>query len=118
VPKNSPDEAIPNFEVYRQLVASVPTIELKGKTTPYTSINGHMFSFLSSKGKIGLHLSPDDRNAFISNHNAKLMVQFGRTMKDYVEIPEHMLSETEVLKQYLEKSYEYVSHLKPKPTKK
>jgi len=118
MPKNSPDETIPNLDLYKRLIASVPTIELKGKTTPYTSVNGHMFSFLSSEGKIGLHLSPDDRNAFISSYNAKLMVQFGRIMKDYVEVPEDMLSKTEILKEYLERSYEYVSQLKPKPTKK
>ena len=31
---------------YEALVATGPGVERKGKTMPYTSVNGHMFSFL------------------------------------------------------------------------
>ena len=37
-----------NLELYEKLVATNPQVERKGKTMPYTSLNGHMFSFLSN----------------------------------------------------------------------
>lgn len=40
--------------LYDQLINANPTIERKGKTMPYTSLNGHMFSFLSKEGTMGL----------------------------------------------------------------
>lgn len=39
-----------SLELYEKLVATNPGIERKGATVPYTSINGHMFSYLSKGG--------------------------------------------------------------------
>lgn len=33
--------------LYERLVATDPRVERKGVTMPYTSVNGHMFSFLT-----------------------------------------------------------------------
>jgi hypothetical protein len=38
------------LEYYEKLGATIPTLKRKGKTMPYTSFNGHMFSFLPKKG--------------------------------------------------------------------
>ncbi len=105
-------------KLYDQLIAANPTIERKGKTTPYTSINGHMFSFLSKEGEMGLRLSENDREDFIQNFKARLMEQHGRVMKEYVAVPDALLQDTDQLSEYLQKSLQYVSGLKPKPTKK
>jgi hypothetical protein len=70
--------------LYDQLVGGNPHIERKGKTTPYTSLNGHMFSFLSKEGAMGLRLSNDDREEFMSEFEAQLMEEHGRIMKEYV----------------------------------
>ncbi len=104
--------------LYTKLIETIPDIQRKGKTMPYTSINGHMFSFLSKEGKIGLRLSPEDRNAIMSKYHAPLMMQHDRVMKEYVEIPDNLLDQTSTLADYLQKSLDYVSTLKPKPTKK
>jgi len=111
---------IPNekLELYDSLIGNNSEIERKGKTTPYTSINGHMFSFLSKDGVMGLRLSKDDREEFIQKFKGKLMEQHGRMMKEYVEIPNDLLINTKRLTEYLEKSLNYVSKLKPKPSKK
>jgi TfoX/Sxy family transcriptional regulator of competence genes len=109
---------IEKLELYDNLIGDNPKIERKGKTTPYTSINGHMFSFLSKDGTMGLRLSKNDRDGFIQNFNSRLMEQHGRVMKEYVEIPNDLLQDTEQLSEYLQKSLQYVSGLKPKPTKK
>jgi len=34
------------LELYERVVATVPGVERKGATIPYTSLNGHMFSYL------------------------------------------------------------------------
>ncbi|MCE7992935.1 MAG: hypothetical protein HEP71_13180 [Roseivirga sp.] len=119
-PMAKPANSIPGeqLSLYDDLIGDNPQIERKGKTTPYTSINGHMFSFLSATGVMGLRLSKEDREEFIKNFDGKLMEQHGRLMKEYVEIPNDLLQRTADLKQYLQKSLEYVSALKPKPTKK
>ncbi|HWY45931.1 MAG TPA: hypothetical protein VNX70_01020 [Bryobacteraceae bacterium] len=39
------------LELYEKLVATNPKVERKGATVPYTSLNGHMFSYLSKEGK-------------------------------------------------------------------
>ena len=117
---SKPKTEIPTdkLELYNKLITRHPKIERKGKTTPYTSINGHMFSFLSKEGIMGLRLSEEDREGFIKEFNGKIMEQHGRTMKEYVEIPENLLENTEQISIYLEKSLEYTSSLKPKPSKK
>ncbi|WP_298902195.1 hypothetical protein [uncultured Psychroserpens sp.] len=103
---------------YDLLIESHPKIERKGKTMPYTSVNGHMFSFLSKDGTMGLRLSADDRADFIQTFNTKLMEQHGRIMKEYVSVPDTLLTDLETLSKYLDKSFSYTSGLKPKPTKK
>lgn len=105
-------------ELYNDLINQLSEIERKGKTMPYTSINGHMFSFLNKDGQIGLRLSKTDLAEFIELYKAEQMIQHGRVMKEYVSIPVNVLDNTEVLSSYFKKSLDYVSGLKPKPTKK
>lgn len=102
------------IELYDKLIATDPKIDRKGKTTPYTSMNGHMFTFLSKDGIMGLKLSPDDREEFIQKYNTNLIEQFGRVMNEFVEVPNELLNDTKSLSVYLQKSYNYVSTLKPK----
>lgn len=105
-------------DVYDILVRKFESIERKGKTMPYTSINGHMFSFMSKSGEMGLRLSKLDLNAFLEVHNAEHMLQHGRVMKEYVHVPQVVFKDLQLLEGYFQKSIDYVSGLKPKPTKK
>lgn len=113
-------EQIPTekLSAYNHLVEQFPDVDRKGKNNPYTSVNGHMFSFLDKEGSMGLRLSREDREAFIQEHNSRLQEQYGRVMKEYVVIPDDMLMDTETLAGYFQISYDYVSSLKPKPTKR
>ena len=45
------------------------------------------------------------------------MEAHGTVMKEYAAVPASLLEETEQLKPYLRRSYEYVQSLKPKETK-
>ncbi len=104
--------------LFDKLVATQPDIERKGKTMPYTSVNGHMFSILNKSGVLGLRLSPEDRTAFIEKYDTSLHKSYGAIMKEYVSVPDELLQHTEELAPYLELSYAYTKSLKPKPTTK
>jgi hypothetical protein len=104
------------LELYEKLVATNPNIERKGATVPYTSLNGHMFSYLSKDGKLALRLPAGEREAFLKKYKAKLCEAYGRVQKEYVEVPDSLLSSTRELKKFFDCSYEYVGSLKPKST--
>jgi hypothetical protein len=104
------------LELYEKLVATNPNVERKGATVPYTSLNGHMFSYLSKEGKLALRLPPEQREAFLKKYKSKLCEAYGIVQKEYVEVPDSLLASTRELKKYFDCSYDYVSSLKPKPT--
>ncbi|MEM7029594.1 MAG: hypothetical protein AAF629_08515 [Chloroflexota bacterium] len=104
--------------LYDQLVASHPDIVRKGKTSPYTSVNGHMFSYLSKTGTAAIRLPKTEREAFLEKYDTTLDEQYGAVMKEYVQVPDHLLQDIDALKPYLTLSFEYVKSLKPKPTKR
>lgn len=106
------------LDQYKIIVATIPEITLKGKTIPYTSLNGHMFSYLSKDGFIAIRLPKEEREKFISKYKTKNPVQYGAVMKEYVIIPEKMLSKTSEVEKYFKKSLQYIKTLKPKPTKR
>jgi hypothetical protein len=104
--------------LYNKAVSMLSNIEVKGKTTPYTSVNGHMFSFISKEGVMGLRLSEEDRELFIKKHKTGLMTQHGVILKEYAEVPFAVLKNSKLCAGYLQQSFDYVSSLKPKPTKR
>ncbi|HSY47525.1 MAG TPA: TfoX/Sxy family protein [Thermoanaerobaculia bacterium] len=116
--KPSSPEYAAKLVLYEKLVATNPDVERKGDTMPYTSVNGHMFSLLTKEGTLILRLAPDDQSAFLERYESKVPVQYGTVMKEYVEVPDSLLSKTRELKKYFDRSYAYVSSLKPKPTTK
>jgi hypothetical protein len=101
---------------YEALVATIPGLERKGATMPYTSRNGHMFSFITKEGALALRLPKDAREAFMATHGTGPVVQHGAVMKDYVEVPAALLARTAALAPYFLASYEHVGALEPKPT--
>jgi hypothetical protein len=106
------------LELYDKLVATNPKIERQGATVPYTSLNGHMFSYLSKEGKLELRLPAGEREAFLEKYKAKLCEAYGKVQPEYVEVPDSLLSSTQELKKYFDISYAYVGSLKPKATTK
>jgi TfoX/Sxy family transcriptional regulator of competence genes len=110
--------AIPleKLKLYERLVATNPNVERKGDSVPYTSLNGHMFSYLSKEGKLALRLPAGEREKLLKKYKAKLCEAYGRVQPEYVEVPDTLLSSTRELKKFFDSSYEYVGSLKPKPT--
>ena len=104
------------LSLYEALVATRPGLERKGKAMPYTSVNGHMFSFLTPDGVLALRLSGPDRETFLRTFATQLAEQHGAVLKEYAAVPPDLLDRTTELSPWFDRSYEYVSSLKPKKT--
>jgi len=107
---------IERLAMYDRAVATLPDVARKGATVPYTSVNGHMFSFLTPTGSLALRLPAGEREAFLVRFATSLHKAQGTVMKEYVAVPDGLLADTAALAPYLATSYAYVSSLKPKPT--
>ena len=103
-----------NLEFYNRLVEMNPNFERKGKTMPYTSANGYMFSQLNKNGEIGIRLSKDSKKEFMAKYNAEDFISYGAKMRGYVRIPEVLFSDIDMLSALLEESYQFVMSLPPK----
>ena len=101
---------------YERLVGATPGVELKGATMPYTSRNGHMFSFLDPAGPLALRLPADAREEFMAQYPISLAEQHGHTMAEYVVVPNALLERTDELATWLARSHDWIGTLKPKPT--
>ncbi len=100
--------------LYDKLVATNAAIERKGDTVPYTSLNGHMFSYINTDGSVVLRLSKEDQDAFVAKYKTGPVISYGALKKDWVNVPDDLLKKTKELKKYFDRSYEYTGTLKPK----
>ena len=105
-------------KLFDEIWASFPEIERKGKTMPYTSMNGNMFSFVSKIGELAFRVSKEAQKEYIDKHGVTESIQHGRVMKDYVDVPEKCFTDMDFLKELCSKSIAHAKTLKPKPTKK
>jgi hypothetical protein len=100
---------------YEQVVESAQGIERKGAKMPYTSRNGHMFSFLDPTGSMALRLLPEAREEFLSRYPSRVAHQHGHALPEYVVVPDALLDRTNELRPWLVRSHEWIGTLKPKP---
>jgi hypothetical protein len=97
-----------------ETLLSTTNIERKGDVHPYTSLNGHMATYLDQTGVMGLRLPKEEVEKFLKKYNTTLFKSYGVIKKDYVTVPDKLLANTKELKKYLEISHEYVKNLKSK----
>src|SRR5215472_5731762 len=116
--QKSTDTYAEKVALYEKLVATNPGVERKGDTVPYTSLNGHMFSYLGKTGELALRLPEPEREAFLKKYKTSLCKQYGIVQKEYVMVPDALLGKTAEVKKYFDHSFAYVRSLKPKPTAK
>jgi len=111
-----PPEAL---AAYRSVVEeSLSGTEVKGAKNPYTSRNGHMFSFLDKDGTMALRLSDELTEEFRSAYDSGDVLQYGRTMRGYSSVPAELLADTDTLSAWFDRSWEWIGTLPPKPTRK
>jgi len=120
MPKEQKISTIPQeiLENYNKLVATNSKIDRKGLHVPYTSCNGHMFSYLEKDGSMGLRLPKELLEEFLKKYKTSLFKSYGIIKKEYALVPPELLKATKELKPYFDASYKYVLSLKPKPAKK
>ena len=106
-----------NLILYDKLIEACPEIERKGKTSPYTSANGYMFSQLNKAGEVGIRLPKEEGEKLIRKYQTTLFKSYGAVMRGYVLVPNELLEDAGTLRKYLKIGHEYVKSLEPKPTK-
>jgi len=111
-----PAEAL---ELYTEVVDSSGTgSQVKGAKNPYTSRNGHMFSFLDSDGGMAVRLSDELVDEFRTKYGGGPVISYGSVMRGYVAVPDDLFQDTTSLKKWFKTSYEWIGTLEPKATKK
>ena len=105
-------------KIYDEILTNFPDIQRKGKTMPYTSMNGNMFSFVSKVGELAFRLSKEDQQAYIADYGATLSIQYNSVMHGYINVPEKYFKDKVFLNSLCEKSIANAKNLKPKPTTK
>jgi len=110
------NSAIPQekLDAYKKLIESNPKIELKGATIPYTSYNGHMFSYFEKDGSFGLRLPEKAREGFLKKYKTTLFVSYGIVKKEFVLVPDKLLMNFKEFKPYFDLSFDFVASLKVK----
>ena len=105
---------IDKLSLYDALVDKCPRFKRKGKTMPYTSANGYMFSQLNKSGEFGIRFSKEVQARYMQEWDTTYFKSYGATMRGYVLIPEKMWADLDTLAKYLNESYDYVMSLEPK----
>ena len=102
------------LKIYDDLVAKCDRFERKGKTMPYTSANGHMFSLLNKAGELGIRFSKEIQNNYLEKYETTIFKSYNAVMRGYILIKDKMLEDEENVVQLLNESFDYVMSLDPK----
>ena len=102
------------LKVYDELVSRCSRFERKGKTMPYTSANGHMFSLFNKAGEIGIRFSKETQKKYMEEYDTTLYKSYNSIMHGYILITEEMLRDPDNVVKLLDESYDYVMSLEPK----
>ena len=102
------------LSLYDQAIAMCEDFTRKGKSMPYTSVNGHMFSQLNKDGQLGIRLSKENREAFGQEYPVEPFLSYKSVMKDYVLIPEPMWEDLGKIAALLKQGHQYALSLPPK----
>lgn len=100
--------------LYDAIVEQCPRFDRKGKTVPYTSANGHMFSFLNKNAELGFRFSKEVQNQYFEKYKTTHFTSHNSVMKGYILITEDLLQNTTELVELLNQSFDYVMSLDPK----
>ena len=102
------------LKLYDELVDQCPRFERKGKTMPYTSANGYMFSLLNKDAEFGIRFSKEVQEAYFDKYNTTYYKSYGATIKGYILITDKILKDHKLMVALLNESYDYVNTLEPK----
>lgn len=104
--------------LYEAAIAVSEKAERKGKTNPYTSTNGHMFSQINKDNEIGVRLPKPRQKELQEQYGAGSFKSYGATMRDYVCLTDEMLSAPGLLTRLLDEGFDFVAAMPPGGKKK
>lgn len=107
------------LEQYAAVVAAADAdADVKGAKNPYTSRNGHMFSFLTAEGMMALRLSDELATLFKAQYESGEVRQYGAVLRGYVSVPDELLAETATMADWFDQAHTWIGTLPPKATTK
>ena len=102
------------LKIYDALVSQCPRFKRLGKTMPYTSANGYMFSLFNKANEIRIRFSKEVQEDYIKKFGTTLYHSYNAVMRGYILIPESMWTDDKTIVKLLNESYDYVMSLKTK----
>ncbi|NND77417.1 MAG: hypothetical protein HKN39_04480 [Flavobacteriales bacterium] len=103
-----------NLKLYDEFVSKCPKFERKGKTVPYTSANGYMFSLLNKEGELGIRFSKEVQEKYVEKYKTSLFKSHNSVMRGYILITDKMLKDKKNMVRLLNESYDHIMTLEPK----
>lgn len=99
---------------YNELLALCPDIERKGKTMPYSSENGHMFTHVNKAGEIGARIGEKRVKEMAATGEAEQFRSHGANMRGYIKLSDEMLADDKVSVGLFEEARAFILTLKAK----
>lgn len=100
--------------LYDRWVDRCPRFERKGKTVPYTSANGHMFSLMNKECQLGIRFSKEVQLRYLEKYQTTLFYSHNAVMQGYILLTESMLTDEDEMVKLLNEGFDYVMSLDPK----
>ena len=107
-----PPQALAQFQAV--VDAAGGDAEVKGAKNPYTSRNGHMFSFLTPDGTMALRLSDELGERFQAEYESGPVMQYGSVMRGYVSVPAELFADPAALAPWFDQAWDWIGSLPPK----
>ena len=98
-----PPEALARYRTAIEAACSEAVI--KGAKNPYTSHNGHMFSFLTPDGSMALRVSEELGEQFRAEYESGPVMQYGSVMRGYMSVPAELLTKPAELAPWFDKAW-------------
>lgn len=106
-------------DLYTKHIETWGKVERKGKKNPYTSHNGHMFTFFDTKENyMAVRLSKEEQEAYFEATGTGPVIQYNSEMRGYIRLTDEIFEDYQKVESWLEKSWKYINSLKPKPSTK
>lgn len=86
----------------------------KGKTMPYTSHNGHMFTLYNKAGEMGIRFSKEKQKEYFLKYDTSYFISYGAKMQGYILLTENMFKDEQLIVRLILESYSYIETLEPK----
>lgn len=102
------------LKIYDELVSKCPRFVRKGKTMPYTSANGYMFSLFNKAGEIGIRFSKEVQKKYLEEYGTTIYKSYNSVMHGYILITKEMTEDLNNVAKLLDESYDYVMSLETK----